>query len=257
MNRLCVSLVVAGAFVGAAWAQTAPAGANASTLQLMNMELPDISFEGQPFDQVMDWVASVTGLNVQVRWQTLENAGVERDKPISIRVKKMPVRTILWMVINEAGGPDLKLAYRASGNLLIVSTADELGKEMLIRVYDVADLLVQVPNFTDAPKIGLGSGQGQQGGGGIGGQGGGGGQSIFSGGQQGGGQQNTRDEEGEDSGEEDMTRLIELITATVEPDTWQVNGGLGSVMAFGRQIVVRNNILVHQAIDGYLSTETD
>ena len=39
---------------------------------------------------------------------------------------------LLWMIMNAAGGSDVKLAYRASNNLLILSTADDLGTEIFL-----------------------------------------------------------------------------------------------------------------------------
>src|SRR5262249_3513798 len=133
-----------------------------------------------PFDQVIDWLAQYTGMQIVVRWENLTDAGVSRDKPITMSVKKLRFSQVLWMVMNEVGGTDLKLAYRASANLLILSTAEDLGKEMLGRVYDVSDLLVRVRNFTNAPQVDI-SGQTGGGGGGAGG-GGGGSQNVFGGG---------------------------------------------------------------------------
>jgi hypothetical protein len=220
-----------------AFAQTG-AVSGRSTLALLNTRIPEVSFQRAPLDQVMDWVSDYMSINVVVRWQVLEDNGIERDKPISIRVKNLRLSQVLWMIMNEAGGSDVKLAYRASGNLLVMSTGTDLGQEMLVRVYDVTDLLVEVKRFTNAPRIDLS----QQTGSGTGG----GGQNIF------GGSSSTNDEDDEDEDEdnEDVEELIELIISTVEPDTWVENGGLGTIRAFGRQLVVRNNILVHQALGG-------
>ncbi len=221
----------------------APAFAQTSTLRLLNDRIPEVSFQEVPFDQVMDWVTDYTGANVVVRWQSLELLGIERDKPITIRVRNLRLSQVLWMIMNEAGGTDVKLAYRASGNLLVLSTAEDLGQEMLVRVYDVGDLLVRVPRFRNGPRIDLT----QQSGGGAGG----GGQNVF-GGSQGGGQDDDDEQGQQQDGQVDpqMLELLELITQTIEPDSWADNGGLGTIQAFGRQLVVRNNILVHQMLGG-------
>lgn len=218
------------------------------TSALLNQTITEITFEAAPLEQVMDWVTETTHANVVVRWQVLEDAGVERDKPISLRVKNLSLAQILWMIMNEAGGSDLKLAYRASGNLLVLSTADDLGKEMITKVYDIADLLVNVPQFTNAAQLdpaqalqGVGQGGGGVGGGGGGG---GGGQNLFQQGQGRGGGENDRDLQG------DIERLVTLITDTIEPDSWQQNGGRGSVRAFRNLLIVHNTPLVHQRIAG-------
>ncbi len=235
--------------VASAVAQPArPARAQASTVALLAQRLPDVSFQEAPLDQVMNYVSDVTKLNVVVRWETLETSGIARDKPISMNLKNVRLSQVLWLIMNEAGGSDVKLAYRASGNLLILSTEEDLGKEMLTRVYDVTDLLVRVPRFTEAPRIDIQ--QASQGGGG------GGGQNIFGGG--GGGQEEEEDDQGTGQGgvdDERTQQLIDLITQAVEPDSWVQNGGRGTITAFQRNLVVRNNILVHQALGGAIREE--
>jgi hypothetical protein len=218
-----------------------------STLAMLNKVIPQVAFEETALDLVISWLAEYTEMQIRVRWQTVEDAGVERDKPISLSVKNLSVAKVLYMVLTEAGGPDVNLAYRASGNVLIISTADDLGKEMVVMVYDVSDLLVRAPRFRNAPQLDLAQAGGQ------GGQGGGG-QNIFGG--QGSG--NTQDDDDQQSGrgqgqDDDIQELIELIVQTVEPDLWAENGGLGTIHAFRNLLVVRNNILVHQALGGYVS----
>lgn len=49
--------------------------------------------------------------------------------------------------------------------------------------------------------------------------------------------------------------LIDLITQAIEPQTWQVNGGRGTIRYFapGRVLVVRNTLRVHEQIGGALA----
>jgi hypothetical protein len=217
------------------------------TLKYLNERIPEVDFQDAELDQVMDWIASLTPMNVVVRWQILEDAGIERDKPITMQVRNLRLSQVLWMIIDEAGGPDLKLAYRASGDLLIISTAEDLGKEMVVRVYDVSDLLVRAERFYGAPHMDLQNTQNM----GTGGTGGG--QSIFGGGASGGGSGRDDDSRGrQEDDNADIQELIDLIVQTVEPDSWAINGGLGTIHAFRNLLVVRNNILVHQALGGYV-----
>lgn len=234
----------------AAPGRTRPGTRNEGTMALLNQRIPEVSFEDLPLDQVIEWLQGYTGMNVNVRWQTLIDQGVARDKPITLKVKGLRLSQVLWMIMNEAGGADIKLAYRATGKLLILSTEEDLGKEMLVRVYEVADLLTRVPDFRNAPQIDLQNSQ--QGGGG--GAGGGGGGSIFSGGSGGGGQ-GEDDQQNQQQGQPgqvdpEMTILLNLIQSTIQPDTWVVNGGPGTIQAWRTQIVVRNNIRVHQELGG-------
>ncbi|MGE3180567.1 MAG: hypothetical protein AB7N71_02985 [Phycisphaerae bacterium] len=223
-----------------------------STQALLNERIPEVSFEEASFERVMEWVGDFTGANVVVRWQTLEDSGIDRDRPISIRVRDLRLSQVLWMIMNEASGSDLKLAYRASGNLIVLSTEEDLGKEMVTLVYDISDLLVRVPRFTNAAQLdpaqalqGLTQGGGAGGVGGGGGGGGGGGQQLF--------QNTNQGNEGDDAGGNEIEELIDLIRQTIEPDSWQENGGNGSIRAFRNLLIVRNTLLVHQRINGPVS----
>ena len=253
MKTLIITASLLALATSSAMGQTGAAGTTGSavrsrvpsTLRYLNERIEEVTFEDAPLDAVMDWLAGLTPMNVKVKWQVLEDAGIERDKPISMNVRNLRLSQVLWLLMQEAGGTDLKLAYRASGELLIISTAADLGQEMVTRVYDVSDLLVRVQDFRNAPQLDIT--QASQGG-----TQGGSSQNIF-GGQGGGGSlQDDDDTRGGRTGEdnEDMQKLIDLIVQTIEPDSWADNGGLGTIQSFRNLLVVRNNILVHQSLGG-------
>ena len=246
--RRIVAIGLVAVCVSVAFGQSAVVGGRAiNTLKLLEQRIPDVSLQEAPLDQVMTWVAQNMNINVVVRWQNLEAFGIDRDKPITIQVKNLRLSQVLWLIMNEAGGADLKLAYRASGDLLIMSTAEDLGQEMVVKAYDVSDLLVRVPNFA-GPQIDLSQAGQRQG------QGGGGGQSLFTNDQN--DEDRDQDRQGEGIGQE-MQRLVDLITQTIEPDSWSVNGGLGTINAFRNMLVIRNSIFVHQRLGGYLEEDLD
>ncbi len=246
--KAIIGLMLSVSLAGAAYAQRSGGAAPSrvvakSTVDILN-ERHDLSFTEAPLDQVIGVIRDFSKMNVIVRWPQLEANAVTKDKLITLDVKNLRLSQILHEVINQAGGADVKLAYRASGNLLVVSTAEDLGKELITRVYDVTDLLLRLPRNTDAPHIDL---RNQQSGGAGGGQ-----QNIFQGGS---GSTNSDDQENQNNSNSGMIdpetqRLIDLIVGTVEPDSWQLNGGKGTINAFKKQLVVRNNILVHQALGG-------
>lgn len=254
MRRPLLLGMIVGLLATSALAQTGRTPAPAlrarvpSTLAILNQRIPEVRFIDQPFEQVMEWIADYAQLNVVVRWQTLDDSGISRDAPVSIQARNLRLSQVLWLIMNEAGGADLKLAYRASGTLLILSTEEDLSKEMITKVYDVADLLIRLPN---TPMPDLSQNQGLQ----QGGQGGSGG-GIF--GQQGGqgGQGGQYGQDQQNATEANMEILVEIIQQTVEPDSWRdTGGGLGSIQAFRNLLIVHNSILVHQKLGGYIREE--
>ncbi len=253
----CVLVLLAGSVA----AQDRPGPQNPrqrplNTYEIMSQIIPDVQFQDTPLDQVITWLQELTKLNINTRWQILKDAGINQDKPITIQAHKLPLTQVLWLIMNEAGGTDLKLAYRASGNLLIFSTADDLNKEMVTKVYDIADLLVNVPIAANQAMFNVTQGMGQNGGGGAGGGGGGGGGGMFQQGQSnqqmgGGGNYGM----GQEQTNPTLDKLVNLIRDTIEPDTWRENGGQGTISPFQKLIIVRNTILVHQRLGGPVTDE--
>lgn len=216
------------------------------TLQLLNRRIPEIRYEQVPFETVMQSLQELTEINMSVRWETLEAAGVEREAPITIQARNLRLSQILWMVLNAASQGDTPLAYRMSGKLLILSTELDLGREQITKVYDVSDLMVRIEN-AERPQFQQSQGLGQSTSGG----------SLFQNQQQ----QQRRQQNQDDPTvvQPEMERLIRVITRTIEPDSWDTNdsgetsANLGRIEAYGNLLIVTNTILVHQRLGGYLT----
>ena len=250
----------------------------------LNLRFPEVNFQGAPLGEVLDLVAQLAGTNLVVRWEVLEGVGVERDQPINLRVRNLRLSQVLWIVLNEAAPDQTKLGYRLDSDMLMITTAEQLGQEMVSQVYDVRDMLqpeIANPSFAFGrtrtfvsgvnaqvaegavgvqPQTGIissgwrieGSNPGgtifipRQGEVGLGGNQGGG-IGVGGGGGGGGGA------DGQDVGnfsDQRMQELIDVLHNTIEPDSWRVNGGRGSVQAFNGLLIIRNTPLVHQQIGG-------
>jgi len=211
-----------------------------ATLQLLNKPVPEVSFDAVPLQQVLDWLEEFTGATVDVQWEILRDAGVNPDDLISVKVKNMRVRDVLWLILKDAAGPDLRLAYRARGNQITISTEEDLSKAMVIRIYDIRALLIGVARF-EAPE--MDPAQAMQ----TGGQGSG--NQLF----QSRGSSTRQQQVTEGEGPE-LQKLLEVIRS-IEPDTWEEKGGEGTIIAFNGMLIVRNTPLVHQQIGGYIVEE--
>ena len=242
-----------------------------STLATLARTIPEVDWEDTAFETIVEWLREQGPINVVVRWRALESDGIDRDTEVTLRLRNTTVGQALTYALEQLATTPGDIRYRTFGNALHISTRTDFNQKMYMLVYPVADILRTVPRFTDAPQITLdqqgqggggGGGRGGGGGGGIGGGGGGGGgrggigQStgqIFGGGRGGGGQGGRDQDDDDEVDEERMIELIDLITATIEPASWTVGGGLGSIEGFnGRVIVVRNSIEVHEQLGGVI-----
>jgi hypothetical protein len=259
MYRNAALVAVMLAAVSVAWAQSkAPANAPKrakvpDTLHLLNERIPEVRFQEATLESVIDWLGDFTKLNISVRWSTLKEVGIGKDTPISVQVRNLRLSQVLWLIMNEATHGETKLAYRASGNLLVLSTAEDLNKEMITKIYDVSDLLFKLSQAQPGTFFnitqGMQGGQSAQGGGSSGG-------GMFGQGQQNRGQQQGQGQgQGQGQDQTQIRLLMDVITQTVEPDSWRDNGGLGSILPYEHSLIVRNTILVHQLLGGYLTEE--
>ena len=217
---------------------TAPTAHAPTMFELLNVRIEEVAFEEAPLDQVLEWIDSLTPLNVITRWQQLEDLGIERDQPVTLGVRNLRLSQVLWLLLREAAGPDVRLAFQACDGLLIISTSEDLEREMVVKVYDVADLLLRLPRFAGAPHIDVATNTGSTGG-----------ENVFG---STGGASERENSEGADVSVEDSTaaELARLIVSVVEPDSWREVGGPGSIQAFGNLLVVRANPRVHQLLAG-------
>jgi general secretion pathway protein D len=204
----------------------------------LDRRLPDIKFDAVGFSDVVDFLRDLTSANIFVNWRALEAAGVDKNAPVTARLRDVPFSKVLRTILDDVSGGTTKLGYTIDEGVITISTEEDLAKNTSTRVYDIRDLIIDVPDFTDAPKFDLSQQQGNSGGTQVGGSGGGGGGgqsgSLFGGGGGGGG--------GATAGptRQELTEAItKLIEDTVSSDTWKDNGGTtGSIRELGGQLIV-------------------
>lgn len=222
--------------------------------EILALRIPEFRLEDVPLELVIDWLRKMCDTNVLVRWERLAEAGVARDKSIQLHGRNMTLRTILDLLIRAAAEEDAPLAYRVSDNLILITTKADLDERLITRTYDVSDVILpeqtggqmfigrarDIPIGT-TPVVAAGAvGQRPI-------------VQTWSSGNflEGYGVGPWRDRgEGQRSQERErlLRELVEAIIATVEPDTWDVNGGRGSIRIFKETLIIRNTPLVHEKI---------
>lgn len=194
----------------------------------LNMVLPDLNFTGVALSDAIDFMRDVSGANIHVNWAALEAVGVGRDTTINLRLRNVPLRQVLRLVLREAGAGDL-LTFHLDDGVIQITTKELADEQMFTRIYPVDDLIMEVPDFV-GPDFTL-SGSGGTGGG-----------QLWS---NNGGNENqamTRAER--------AAQLIDMIQAIIEPDLWDINGGRAAIRFFQGSLIVTAPRSVHEALGG-------
>jgi uncharacterized membrane protein YgcG len=224
-----------------------------------------IDFSGNTFEQTLAFLEQVSGLDIYVDWKALEFAGIDRGDEISLQLNDVNIETALSRVLDQVGDDIDRPQWDIQDGILVVSSEEQLRKRTLTIVYDIRDLLFEVPYFDNAPELDLDTAlnQGNQGGfgggggGGGGGFGGGGGGFGGGGGGSGGGGSifgDPGDAPERRSREELIEQIVSIIQENIDPEGWRDLGGeTGSLQELNGNLIITNTPRNHQEIDGLLT----
>lgn len=102
----------------------------------------EVNFEGRRFREVIDYLQEKTHLPIIIDKLSLEDAGVDYDDPVTFKVPKVTVRTILKKVLG-----DRNLTYIIKEGTIQVVTPMKAREMMVIRTYPIADLVGGDPRY--------------------------------------------------------------------------------------------------------------
>ncbi len=229
-----------------AFAETPENRRTLAMLEDPQRKVPSVAFADNGLEDVLKFFQDFAQVNVDVDWRALEAAGVTRDAPVSLNLTNVTCRTLLDRVLAKVGDSGLgKADWTVLDGVVTVSSDEAIRKNTHLAIYDVRDLIVEVPDYDEVPQIDLQSVLQQSSGRG----GGGGGQSPFR------DDQNDEDLQQRDR-EERIDDVVAVITENVDSEGWVDNGGsTGKIQRLANQgqLIITNTPKNHREIEGLLS----
>ena len=207
-------------------------------------------FVNEPFDQLVTQLAAAHNLNIIVNWNDLKAGGVDRTVPIDLSLPaEISLRKALTEVIEQAGstgGAD-EIGFEVNEGVVKIATRKTLDKETFTAVYDINDLLMDIPNFADSPMRDLKDANRQP-------------AAPAGADLSSPSWQRTDDEERADNEprldperHDRLMKIIQLIQDTVAPESWRDRGGtVGTIAEINGQLVITQNSAAQRAIDNLL-----
>jgi hypothetical protein len=207
------------------------------------MKRVTIELEDQRLEDVITFIETFTQTDLDPLWfNDRTNSGLDPDTFITVSVKNVTALSLLEQVLEKAdrnSGVDESTWQFTKSGAFEFGPKERLNRRDRLVIYDITDLLTEVPNYDNAPDFDLNTifQQGGQTGGG------GGGASPFQGGQQ--------DVDRQDR-EEKAQEVVDLIVTTVEPEQGLDNGGEAATVRYFRgSLIVRAPDYVHRQLVGY------
>ena len=209
----------------------------------LDRTLPDVKFDGVGFSDVIDFLRDVNGANIFVNWKALEGAGIDKNapghrQPVQRQVLQGPATSS--STASAAATPSSATPSTTASSPS--ATSDDLAKNIVTRVYDIRDLIINIPDFTDAPDFDLNSTSNSQsqsrkaaaGSAAAAAAAAGGGDGLF-----GGSGAGTTARKPARPATELVDDITKLITETVASDSWKDTGGsVGAIQELQGQLIV-------------------
>ncbi len=125
---------------------------------LNERKLDRVEFDNNRLSSVIDYLRTVTGLNIFPNWTALQQAGVDQDRPVTLQLVGVSAETILTRVLEQVTIDDTNPVIYNVDNGVVVITAQralQVDRDPL-EIYDIADLMHIVPDNRVLDYTGIG-----------------------------------------------------------------------------------------------------
>jgi len=211
----------------------------------LDTRVSKLDFEDMELSQVFQFLRDVSGSNIHIKWRALALESIEPATTVNVHLSNVTFRKALDTILEdvatggEPGIGETGLGYVIDEGVITISTKADLGKQTVVRVYDIRDMIVRVPMF-EGPRLGRSTkGAGDQTSDQTG---------LFDPGA-GGGDTGSGLEGELKSRSEIIGEIKTLITDTVDRNSWRDAGGeAGAISEIGGQLVITQTSENHESI---------
>ncbi len=189
-------------------------------------------------EDVMMFLEQAGNVQFDIAWLDSDNPiGIDKDALVTVNARNMTIQSLLDFALDRTGDEFNQATWQLTADGIVeVGPKEWLNSKKTVKLYDIHDLLFVIPNYTDVPELDLDAVL-QQSSGGSGGRG------VF------------RVDDNDDIEVDEAARvqeIVDIITSTVDPEQWQINGGTGATIRFYRgSLLVSAPGYIHRQLGGY------
>jgi general secretion pathway protein D len=110
-----------------------------------------LRYQDTPLTQVIDGLSQLTGVNIHLDPRGMSQEGVHSDTPVTVNLtKEISLKSALNLILEP-----LHLTYVVTDEVLKITSEQLRDGEIYPEIYQVADLVIPIPNFVPSSNIGL------------------------------------------------------------------------------------------------------
>jgi len=212
--------------------------------RLDSQRVPQLETDRE-LERVIAFIGSIGNFDIDVDWEALENIGISRNQRVSLSLRNKPLKAVLERTLDKVSDSNFsgdRAWYAVQDGIVVISSDRMLRRNKFEQVYDVRDLITEIPDYDNAPEFDLNQ--------------------ILQASRGGGGQSPFQQTGGEDVDripyEERVEQMKDIIRALVDPGEWREDGGeTGAMYDWQGQLIVTQTADNHRAIRGLLSMLRD
>ena len=110
---------------------------NRLTMPALASAVPDVSAHGEPFNDILEQLRKSSETQIFVNWRVLERIHVRQDLPVTVEWKHLTMAEALTTLLDEVGSHRAQIGHTIDEGVIVISTADDLAKNVNTRVDDI------------------------------------------------------------------------------------------------------------------------
>lgn len=108
-------------------------------------------YDNTPLSEVVEQLSQLTGVNIHLDPRGLGQEGVRSDTPVTLNLgQEVSLQSALNLILEP-----LHLTYMVKDEVLKITSEQLRDGDVYQKVYNVADLVIPIPNFVPSSNIGL------------------------------------------------------------------------------------------------------
>ena len=105
-----------------------------------------------PVREALNWWARTTKIALIVDWRRLELKGIDPETPTHVRLQRVRADVLLSIMLRQLTAYT-PIMYQITSGYVEVMIKEQVNRRLKMRVYDVADPMLQISRFGPEPRF--------------------------------------------------------------------------------------------------------